>query len=353
MHNRNFSLLSSVTIPSSHLLDSSSSFTPDNYPHSPCFLPNKNSLFVINLRHSDVIDKSKWRKMARINSLYIILFSMLVAASYSGCSLFDNDAPEAMFIDIPSVSVSTTTSQGEPTHNITDVWVNVNGILVGAYPLPAKVPVIINDLTDTITIFPGIRNNGSTSSPFQYRLMAAEQYVVDAEAGKTIVIEPVFKYSENAIFDFVESFEGSNIFTYAGFNNSPNGAMVPTSETAASGLRSGKISLDLSTPLVEVGTTLTFDGDQNGGSDSYLEIDYKNDIPFFVGIYKTEGSSIIPVYDVVVAEKEDWNKIYIDFTLELSNPNISEYRVVFLSSIEQLDETEGNIFIDNVKFVHF
>lgn len=291
--------------------------------------------------------------MARINTLHIILLSILAAAGFSGCSLFDNAAPQAVFIDIPSVSVITDADQGEATHKITDVWVNVNGILVGAYPLPAKVPIIIDGNTDTITVFPGIRNNGSTSSPFQYRLMAAEQYIIEAAAGETVVIEPEFRYSENAIFDFTESFEGTNIFTYQGFNNTAGAQLVPTAETAASGLRSGKISVGFGTPIAEIGTALTFDGDLNGGSDSYLEIDYKNDIPFFVGIYTTEGNSVTPVYDVVVAEKEDWNKIYIDFTLALSNPNIREYRVVFLASIEQLDKSEGTIFIDNVKFVHF
>ena len=294
--------------------------------------------------------------MTRTNRFLSFLFLVSIMGQF-GCGFLDNDAPTAMFLDIPSVSISANSEQGEPVHKITDVWVNAtvgNEIKsLGVYPLPARVPLIIDDLDKVdVTIFPGIRNNGRTSVAFQYKLMSAEGYTFDAVAGETIEIKPVFKYSENAKFDFIEDFEVGNIFTFKG-QSSGNGTLVTTTEEASTGQKSGKITVTQNDPLVEVGTFLTFDNADNGKADAYLELDYKNDIPFVIGIYKTQNNLITPTYDVIITEKDEWNRIYIDLSLVLADPSVTSYRAMVFVSLTDSNKAEGNVYLDNVKLVHF
>ena len=291
----------------------------------------------------------------RMKHLTLLLTSLVTMATMHSCSFFDNANPQPIFIEIPAVSLSTNSEQGAPTHNITDVWVNANGQLLGVFPLPARVPVIVEEGVDSValTILPGIRNNGQTGTPFIYRLIAGERYVLDPVIGETVTIEPVFEYSDNAIFDVVEGFETAQVFTAPGPNNTGNGRIEPTTEEARSGARSGVMRLDEDTQLAEVLTFNSFDRANNGGGDTYVELDYKTDTPFFVGLYARQGTVFVPFYNVLITEKEEWNKIYLDFTFDVAPASIETYQIAVLGSIENSEQDTGTIYIDNVKLVHF
>lgn len=280
-----------------------------------------------------------------------LTFILVVLTIFSSCSLFDNDSPTPFFLDIPSVSVQTTSDQGEPTHKITDVWVNANGKSLGVFPLPARVPVIIDDLSEVeITIFPGIRNNGVKESAFIYKLMNPTQLTLTPKAGEIVTNKPVFQYTENSIFDFVESFESSNQFQYQGENNSTGGRLITTSDMAKYGQKAGKITVNDSIQRVEIGTIGTFSGAK---ADTYIELDYKNDIPFFVGLYKTTGGRTQQIYNVLIPPKSEWNKIYLDFTLNLAGTPADNYRAMILVSKSGTNAPQGNVYVDNVKLAHF
>lgn len=278
---------------------------------------------------------------------------LVLCLGITSCTLFDNESPTPMFLDIPTLGISTGPGQGEPTENFSDVWVTVNGQNIGVYPLPATVPIVIDNLDEVnINLFPGIRNNGDNSAGFIYSLMQPESYTLAADPGATIQLQPVFKYKSEAKFDFVESFEAANIFTFKG-NSNLGGCLEPTVEEASTGSRSGKITLNATNRIVEIGTQFTYSGSDNGGADSYLEFEYKNDVPIFAGIYKVDNNIFEQVYDAVITPKEDWNKIYIDFTLQLVSPTLTEYRVMFYTTIDGTGLAAGEVYLDNVKFVHF
>ena len=281
------------------------------------------------------------------------LILMSLALTVVSCSLTDSSAPSPIFLDIPSVGIATDADQGAATHKFTDVWVTADGVNLGVYPLPASVPIVVDGKeTVDVSLFPGIRNNGVKSSAFIYSLMQPESYTIDVEVGATTTLTPTFRYKDEAKFDFVESFEGTDIFTFTGISHL--GADIEsTNSTAASGQRSGRILLNSVNTTAEIGTNVSYSGADNGGSDSYLEFDYKNDVPIFAGIYVTDNGVLRRVYDAVVTEQDDWNKIYIDFTLALASPTVTDYRVMFLTTVDGTGRSSGEVFIDNVKFVHF
>ncbi len=269
-----------------------------------------------------------------------------------GCSLTDNDQPIPAYLVVNDVDVSTTATQGAPTHNIKDIWVFADNELIGVFELPARVPIITDGETTNFTVYPGIRNNGETARSFIYRLMAAHEFTLPLAPGEEVERSFTFTYTDNAKFDFFESFESpGHIFSLDLDGNTETNITV-TDECAASGSMSGKISLTTANNNVQVATIFRYDRSQNSGSDSYLEMDYKSDVPFFVGvIYIQEGQEVTQPL-LVVNPKDDWNKLYVDFTLILTSPVLENYRVYFTTDLEPLNEDSGEIFLDNLKFVH-
>ena len=280
---------------------------------------------------------------------YYLLLSILFLGS---CSLTDNDQPIPSYLVVNEVDVTTSLEQGSPTHNIKDIWVFADNELIGVFPLPTKVPIIVDSETTVITVYPGIRNNGETARSFIYQLMDPHEFTLSLAPGEEVERSFTFSYKSSAIFDFVEGFESpGHIFTLDLDENEDTNITV-TDECAIAGERSGKITLDESNPLIQVATIFNYDRADNSGRDSYLEMDYKCNVPFFVGvIYVQEGQEVTQPL-LVINPKEDWNKIYVDFTQILTSPVLETYRVFFTTDLDPLNAESGEIYLDNLKFVH-
>jgi len=280
---------------------------------------------------------------------YYLLLPFLFLGS---CSLTDNDQPIPSYLVVNKVNVFTSENQGEPTHKISDVWVYADNELIGVFAIPSKIPIIVKNETTQFSIYPGIRNNGETSRSFIYQLMEVQKFSLPLAPGEEVEKEFTFSYKEDAIFDFVEGFESiGHIFTL-NLDDDPETNINITDETAVSGTKSGKIKLDATNHDITVATIFNYDRNQNAGSDSYLEMDYKCDVPFFVGvIYVQEGKEVTQPL-LVINPRDEWNKIYVDFTEILTSPVLETYRVYFTTDLDPLNVNTGEIYLDNLKFVH-
>jgi len=279
-----------------------------------------------------------------------ILFSLFVLSQIVSCSLFDSAAPEPAFLIVDEVSIQTTNSQGAPTHNIRDVWVYADGQLLGTFEIPAMIPVIPNGSTTEFQIFPGIRNNGEISRSFIYRFMDIKIFTEELQPGETINKSFTFEYNDNVKFDFVEGFESNHIFTFDMDGNEET-FIKTTGSVKKSGERSGLIEISPEYPELGAATIINFDGANNAGSDSYLELDYYNEEPLLVGVIYIEDNIEYTQPIIVLNTTTDWNKIYIDYTNFLASPAITNYRIFFSAVNNSLDGSK-KIYIDNVKFLH-
>lgn len=279
-----------------------------------------------------------------------LIFLCFLVLCFSQCNFFDENIDNPMFISFNDVSLLTTGDQGANTHNIKDIWVYFDEQLQGVFELPITLPVVSENPTVNITVFAGIRNNGVFNDPIQYPFYQRDEHMVGFTPNKTIDIDLEFRYSENLVFDFVENFEDPHIFGFDVDQNNETFISIDAS-TAASGTGSGKFEFSPINPNIEV--TSSFKISTNGlqGGLLYLEMDYKNDYEFQVGIFTTEGAFEFKTYKVLVAQSDEWNKIYIDLSSEISNSAISEYRLLIGTSL--INEDEANIFIDNLKLLHF
>jgi hypothetical protein len=84
----------------------------------------------------------------------------------------------------------------------------------------------------------------------------------------------------------------------------------------------------------------------------YLELDYKTNIQFEIGVisYFSNGQTAV-TYICGVNPKENWNKLYVDLRGEIFRQNAQQYGIV-LRALKRTQEP-ANIYFDNVKLLHY
>jgi len=85
-----------------------------------------------------------------------------------------------------------------------------------------------------------------------------------------------------------------------------------------------------------------------------LEFDYLNTNGFEVGMYLIEGG-IIEWYTLVYVKPSDrWKRFYVDLGTTATYHSSTElFRIAVRSSFELEEGETSNIYLDNIKLIHF
>lgn len=273
--------------------------------------------------------------------LYFFLFlGLLLGLS---CNKDKFKAPASSFIVINPVKLKTISGQGTNSHHITDIWYYVDGKFKGVFPIGNVMPVVSSGNTE-ITLYAGIKNNGISATRLPYPLFNSITINQDIEAGKTYTFSPEFEYNSSSFFYYAEDFEstgnsfiagGDSLFvitsdpskTYGGSGKSVYMAMNDAKPTA---------NMIQSTPYYLPGS----------GAIVYLELDYKCNQPFDVGVL---GGGSAERTAITVNSSDDWNKIYVQLTNVVSTQPVYPNYQVFIKARKSVESPE--IYIDNVKLI--
>lgn len=280
-----------------------------------------------------------------------VLFSILAVMSLSSCSLLDNERPEVFFINLSDPKVKLPFNNTNDTHKITEVWAFADGQILGIFPLPAKIPVNVTDMETEITILAGIRNNGMLDQPVFYPFYKSINKVIKGKPGESFTFPLEFSYVDNTKFSVNESFEGSHCFT-ADLDGKAKPELSITSENATIGTRSAMIRLTSSENYLEVACNQLVKKGDNARGKSYLELDYKGEGEIAVGVLKINTTVPRTIYSLFIPAKDNWNKIYVEFTDLVSQNDYNEYSVI-LSVRKTSISAESKVYLDNIKHVHF
>jgi len=241
-----------------------------------------------------------------------------------------------------------TLDEGNTTLNITDSWVYINGQLQGVYELPAKFPVLEQGNTD-IKVYAGIKNNGIAAERTSYPFYNPYTINTELSINSTIVINPEISIKENISGQF-DDFDPSYSFN------------ADTCFQVLSGGPYGKFgSLSLSdsdsiliTEINYQDFPLSFDNVPQQGSPTYMELDYKNNTSFLVGMYiNFPNSPTLEKGLLWINPKEDWNKIYIDLTQTVSEAIGAETFSIFVKMQRDTNLDENKLYFDNIRIIHY
>lgn len=274
-----------------------------------------------------------------------------------GCSLMDPGQEIPAYLIVPDIQFSPGENEGTASINVTDLWVYSSTDVVGIFPLPAVVPILPVDVQDgPLTLLAGIRENGISNSRAPYPFYTTVEHLSSDVAGSRDTLLPVVELVEGVRLLRVEDFENSNVFgSLAGGEG-----WVRTDEEAAifEGEYSGQISVDVDVPLVRV-RTVEQEYDLQGGVPAFLELDYRCDQTFAVGLYgyrdgletkhlaliinPTEGAGVDPL----------WNKLYVDLGPSINAQGVADHFEVYVECILEAERESGSVGLDNLRILTY
>jgi hypothetical protein len=286
-----------------------------------------------------------------MNNIKIHIAFVLVVFATLSCNITDNEAPVPGYIYLESPVVINPANNLTDSHKITDVWVFSDGQILGVFPLPAKVPVIVGNNSQEITIFAGIRKNGMLDTPEFYPFYKPIIKSISPQPNQVISIPLDFFYNATAKIPVNEGFESGNVFGID-FDNNPATELTTTGDDFSTGQKSARVALTSSNPVVEVASNVRVLDGQNARGQSYIELDYKGQGEISVGIAKIRSGVISVEYLLFIPARFTWNKIYVDVTNSLSSRDYDEYRLVF-RFIKTSQNASDFVYLDNIKHLHF
>jgi hypothetical protein len=281
--------------------------------------------------------------------LFVLIF--LVTLLFS-CKRSESDLVPA-FITVNEYSLQTNTAQGSSSTGITELWCYTDGDILGVVDTPVSLP-LLKEGRQTLTIFPGIKNNGMGVSRIRYPFYASFDTTIDVVSGQTFALKPRFRYLDNAVIDVTRNFESGNFFSAATANDG-SFYLEDQEGFAASGVRCGRFTLPLNRNLIsyldQTNFTLT------AGSVAFMEMDYSCNNTFSVGVYVNQSGSLskVPVlYLTPTPTSSDglpyWNKIYMDLGMIAKQyPNATSYNLFVECS--RNEAATPVIYLDDIKIV--
>lgn len=249
---------------------------------------------------------------------------------------------------------------GAAWQEITEGWIYVNGEFLGAYHLPANAPILAEGDSE-ILVYPGVKENGITSTPNIYPFLTRYSVQKDLVAGQTVAIQPQTSYDNATVFPWAlnrTSFDGGSAIALENRDSDPDNTFKISTNGAFSG-NSVRLEVDTAHSLMQVATEAvalpaTYE------NPVWLELNYACDIPFTMYLIgQSGGQNEIeqPLYAFSSTDGQ-WNKIYINLADFLISLNQEEYRLYFYVSLPRNDQNQftqntGVVRLDNIRLTHF
>lgn len=282
------------------------------------------------------------RSYYNMRPFLLLSFTVVLSILFS-CKKEKLKSNPASFIVVNTAAVGSGTLTD--THKITDMWMYVNDQFQGIYPVGSVIPVM-NDGAADIRLYGGIVNNGIAGTRLPYRFYAPYSFSGRFEAGKTYTITPVFPYLSGIkiINDACDGVGGSSY--------EAKGDLLPvivTDPAKTWGGTGGSIFMTMTDALpISILRSSTPIALPVGGTDIYLEMDYKCNHEVMVGVL---GGDVEQRIALTLRPTDGWNKVYVSLTSVVSTQPTYNYYRVFIQGIKQSGVATPEIYLDNLRLV--
>lgn len=255
-------------------------------------------------------------------------------------------ADSAFFVRSGTVSVSTKPHEGTANQKITDLWLYVNGQFQGVFPVGNLMPIPNKDQATEINIFAGIKNNGISDTRIFYPFFDFLTIDTLVEAGKVIERPFTFKYKASTTFTWTENFDSNSGYSV---KTTKGPSLRKCSPADAFENTSVYMILQGDTNQVEIQSSSDGFSLPLGSSNVYLELNYKCNTGFRVGVIADDGT---PMDAITINPQENWNKIYIQLSTAVSTLASSKYKI-FISAAKASDDMGTKlVYLDNIKLLY-
>lgn len=240
---------------------------------------------------------------------------------------------------------------------ITEGWLYVNNEFLGAYTLPATIPVLAEGEAD-IVVFPGVKENGIASTPNLYLFMKRYEVTLNLTPPESAAIKPKTEYETDLVIPWGErgDFDGSSDLQLVNRDGDDSTGFVLTTSGAFAG-KSLLMAADTAHPFMEI-VTEQVNLPTTAEREVWLELHHKNDMPFALNLVSGETGVEFIQAVYLFNDAEEWNKIYINLTEFLIASLQEKHRLDFRVSLPkdtkgQYTQKNGKVLLDNIRLVHF
>lgn len=273
---------------------------------------------------------------------------LLLLLLFTGCPADREIAPA--FVLVQDFRLETP-NLGAATEDITEVWVFTDNTFIGAFPLPARIPVPQVGTTE-LRLEAGVRQNGISTTPEIYEFYTPVNRSLELVPGETIdlgVLE--IGYRADVRFAVFENFEPGvvRVFTDQVVGTA---TLEASTERVRSGEFSGRLLLNADDRLVEIASEELLEGLTDVRPYVWLELDYLSDVPVVWGVTGNLGIEPIRVFDPGFNPRDGWTKIYFNLSEIIVRSTLEEYQLIFSALLLDAEE-EGTLYLDNIKLLYF
>ena len=278
------------------------------------------------------------------------IFYLFIVCLLFSCDIINPEEEIPSFIEIESITVNAIPDSGTNIHNITEAWVFVDNVLIGAF-IPGKPFPVLDAGTKEIMIQAGIHEDGISVSTKIYPYM--ESFVVTEELvpGEVLKINPVFQYRDNIDFFLIDDFENSTFFTID--RDGDEATTIAFESVCALEGQSAKIVLTQDNPVVNIATIVSFALPVLSFNDTYIELSFKSEVPVAFGLISNDGfGEVEQIYRNGLNANPSWTKVYLNAQENLTFSPAETYQVGFGAELP-VGQDQATIMIDNVKLLHY
>lgn len=258
------------------------------------------------------------------------------------CESSYNDIPKPFYVKINRFELKNDSSLG-----IEDAWVDVNGEFVGVFEVPVVFPVV-SEKEAIISISPGVKVNGVNTTRTYYPFYKTYRQNIDISLTDTIEILPQTSYIDETVVCWYEGFESGHKFEKS--NNSDTSFII-TYNDKFKGISSGVVYLDSKKTFFESYTPKLSVSKFNSLLGAFLELNYKCNINFDIGLYIYSKGHITLLNLVSIYSSNVWKKIYIDLYTPLLKFEKDTFYSIYITAKHNEVSSKSFIFIDEFKVI--
>lgn len=295
-------------------------------------------------------------KLMNVNYFnYWLLYLGSCILALSSCEVINPDEGIPSYIQIDTITLSTDyAAEGSASHKITDAWVYVDDELVGAYELPATIPVLKSG-SHKITINAGIKMNGIAATRIQYPFYEPYEITTELFPDSVITLQPNVYYYAATTFAWKEDFESPGYtLELTSLSDTTINKVTGTADVFGGTGSSGLFAMRNPPHILFECKTINEYALPKGGTFVFLELNYKCNNTFRIGIFENEAGGItqqVP-QTILINKSENWNKIYVNLTNEVSLfVNAINYNVYF-GVIPDEGNPQPEVYVDNIKLIY-
>jgi hypothetical protein len=282
----------------------------------------------------------------------IILVFISFLMSFNSCNIINPPEKIASYLHIDSFKVKGNyDSVGSLSHTITDVWAFVDNEFIGAFELPANIP-ILKEGTHHIILKAGIKENGISNTRLYYPFYDKFETNKDLKPNVTDTINPTVYYIPNSYkMPVNEDFEDPSFQFTKSDISAINLESTDQKEYVYEGHYSLLAKLTKKGDLFQIESTELYQLPR--GRAIFMELNYKSNIILKVGYYPVSSTNTLPAHLVLnLNPTTTWKKVYVNYGGEIDYESTSYFFRLFIGALKATESDTSVVQLDNIKLLY-